>query len=117
MILDPDVVEGSSEGASAWSGRLSAKLMLLRAKVRDYAEGKVTLEELLEEAKVNLEDGPTKKESPITELLLNQIGELRHAISEHQRLLSSLDEKGFTSETGLVFTMREANKCLWEVLE
>lgn len=109
MILDSDVVEGSGEDASAWAGRLSAKLMLLRARVRDYAEGRATLEELLEAANVNLKDEPTKEESPVTELLLDQLDELRHAISEHRRAVLASGAYDLTS-------MTEASKRLWKVL-
>ena len=109
MILDPDIVEGSSEGASSWAGKLSGKLMSLRAKIKDYAEGRATLEELLEEAKVDLENEPTKEESPVTELLLDQLDELRHAISEHRRNVLASGAYDLNS-------MTEANKRLWGVL-
>lgn len=109
MILDPDIVEGSSGGASAWAGQLSGKLMSLRIKIKDYAEGRATLEELLEEAKVDLENEPTKEESPVTELLLDQLDELRHAISEHRRAVLASGAYDLTS-------MTEASKRLWKVL-
>jgi hypothetical protein len=110
MLLGADLVEGSSEGASAWAGRLSSKIVQLRAKVKDYAEGRATLEELLEEAKVNLESEPTEDPKEITELLLDQIDQLRHAISTHQATVMSAGAYDAN-------TMNIANKSLWSVLE
>jgi len=116
MLLDADLCEGSEEGPSAWAGRLSSRLMQLRARVRDYAEGRATLEELLEEANVDLENEPTEDERPITERLLDHIDELRYAISRHRETVRALEES-YTVETGLLFMVKGANKDLWEVLE
>jgi len=116
MLLDADLVEGSSEGPSAWAGRLSSKLMRLRARVRDYAEGRATLEELLEEVNMDLEEEPTEDAKDITERLLDHIDELRYAISRHRETVRALEE-GYTVETGLLFMVKGANKDLWEILE
>jgi hypothetical protein len=116
VILDSDLVEGSNLGPSEWAGILSAKLMTLRAKVRDFTEGRATLEELLEAANVNLEEESTEDEKQITERLLDHINELRHAISRHRETVRALEES-YTFETGLLFMLNGANKDLWEILE
>lgn len=84
--------------------------MQLRAKIKDFAEGRATLEELLEVAKVDLENEPTKEESPVTELLLDQIDELRHAISEHRQQVMASGAYDVT-------TMTNANQKLWKILK
>ena len=116
MLLDADLCEGSSEGPSAWAGTLSSRLIQLRARVRDYAEGRATLEELLEEANVNLKNEPIEDEQFITERLLDHINELRYAISRHRETVRALEES-YTVETGLIFMVKGANKDLWETLE
>jgi hypothetical protein len=116
MLLDADLCEGSEEGVSAWAGTLSSKLMRLRRRVRDYAEGRATLDDLLEEAQVNQEEHEEQSDSPITELLLDQINELRYALSRHRETVRMLEEQ-YTVETGLLFMLKSANQDLWEVLE
>jgi hypothetical protein len=80
----------------------------LRRTIKNYASGEVTLEELLEAAMIPEEE--EKEESPITELLLDQLDELRHAISQHRSAVMSGGAYDVT-------TMTEANKKLWEVLK
>lgn len=109
MILDQDVCSTSDESVSGYAGRLAGTIMNLRAKIKDYAEGRATLEELLKEAKVDLENEPTEEASPVTELLLDQLDELRHAISEHRRAVLAGGAYDVT-------TMTQANSRLWKVL-
>lgn len=110
MILDPDVCIRSEEDLSEYSGRVAGIITSLRRTVRDYAIGKITLEDLLEAAMIfEEEEQEMKEESPVTELLLDQLDELRHAISEHRRTVMS----GGAYD---IENMNLANKKLWEVL-
>jgi TATA-binding protein-associated factor Taf7 len=112
MILDQDVCMTSDESVSAYAGRMAAMITNLRRAVKEYADGTKTLEELLDEAKVpkESEEPEMKEESPITELLLDQLDELRHAISQHRREVMSGGAYDLS-------TMTQANSKLWEVLE
>lgn len=110
MIFDADVCIRSDESLSEYSGRMAGMITVLRRKVRDYGIGKITLEELLEAAMIfEEEEHEMKEESPVTELLLDQLDELRHAIAEHQRTV--LSGGAYDIEN-----MNLANKKLWEVL-
>ena len=114
MILDADVCIRSGESLSEYSGRMAGMITVLRKKIKQYASGEATLEELLEEAKVELEildeDAEMKEESPVTELLLDQLDELRHAISQHQMTVMAANAYDVT-------TMTEANQKLWAILK
>lgn len=110
MILDPDVCIRSDESLSEYSGRVAGMITSLRSAVRDYGIGKLTLQELLEAAMIfEEEEHEMKEESPVTELLLDQLDELRHAISEHRRSVMAGGAYDVT-------TMTQANQKLWEVL-
>jgi len=111
MILDQDVCIRSDESLSKYSGRVAGMITSLRRTIKNYASGEVTLEELLEAAMIpEEEEQEMKEESPITELLLDQLDELRHAISQHRSAVMSGGAYDVT-------TMTEANKKLWEVLK
>jgi hypothetical protein len=111
MILDPDVCIRSDESLSEYSGRMAGMITVLRRKVRDYGIGKITLEELLEAAMIfEEEEQEMKEESPVTELLLDQLDELRHAISEHRRTVMAAGAYDLEN-------VNKANTKLWEVLK
>lgn len=110
MILDQDVCIRSDESLSEYSGRMAGMITALRRCVKEYAIGKMTLQELLEAAMIFEEEKhEMKEESPVTELLLDQLDELRHAISEHRRAVMAGGAYDVT-------TMTEANQKLWEIL-
>jgi len=110
VILDQDVCIRSDETLSEYAGRVAGKITSLRRTVKEYSKGNATLEELLEAAMIFEEEEQEMKEaSPVTELLLDQLDELRHAISQHRSAVMSGGAYDVT-------TMTEANKKLWAVL-
>lgn len=111
VILDPDVCIQSDESVSEYAGRVAGMITSLRRTVLEYSKGNKTMEELLKEAMiVDEQEQVMKEESPVTELLLDQLDELRHAISQHQMTVMAANAYD-------VNTMTEANRKLWAILK